>query len=567
MVVTPVDARFMKTAMLKTTTPVLVGMLSTPVIILALLHATGIASSKIEKAPGFIYIASFNVYRLGAVESRYKTVSELNNEIPTRIKNIARVLAVGDFDIIALQEVRAGQSGQAVDSVAEKQIMESPAQTPSSPPEPDKNGRDATVEAESPPRSEVRRESLDNPKKGVNWQLIGIVVAIIGTIVVPVILGWLNYKNSRKTPPEGIEASIEKGIEKGLRKFAENTAGITSKDPDEAAATAARVQREPAASVVDRAHADALRLQREGKFEEAIEKWHAIATIVGEEDRPLQILAWFAIGYLRSEGEGADLEAAKDAYTMAIELNPALAEPYVNRGITKNSLRQYDEAIADYNRAIELNPALAEAYYNRGIAKKALDRHDEAIADYSRAIELNPSDASAYYNRGVVKEALDRHDEAIADYNRAIELNPAHAGVYYNRGNAKNSLRQYEDAIADYSRAIELNPSDARAYNNRGNAKNALGRHEDAIADYSRAIELNPAHAGAYNNRGIVKNILGRHDEAIADYSRAIELNPALAEAYYNRGAAKSEIGRITKRERVFRKRLTWPKRLATRIS
>ena len=105
-------------------------MLSTLVITLALLHTTVLASSKIEKAPGFIYIASFNVYRLGAVESRYKTVSELNNEIPTRIKNIARVLAVGDFDIIALQEVRAGQSGQAVDSVAEKQIMALPPQTP-----------------------------------------------------------------------------------------------------------------------------------------------------------------------------------------------------------------------------------------------------------------------------------------------------------------------------------------------------------------------------------------------------------------------------------------------------
>ena len=115
MVVTPVDARFMKTAMIKTTTPVLVGMLSTIVITLAFLHVPqAFASSKIEKAPGFIYIASFNVFRLGAIENRYDTVSELNDQIPTRIKNIARVLAVGDFDIIVLQEVRTGQSGQAV---------------------------------------------------------------------------------------------------------------------------------------------------------------------------------------------------------------------------------------------------------------------------------------------------------------------------------------------------------------------------------------------------------------------------------------------------------------------
>ena len=69
------------------------------------------------------------------------------------------------------------------------------------------------------------------------------------------------------------------------------------------------------------------------------------------------------------------LEAAKDAYTMAIELNPALAEPYVNRGITKNSLRQYDEAIADYNRAIELNPALG-----RSLTTIAASRRRPSIA-------------------------------------------------------------------------------------------------------------------------------------------------------------------------------------------
>ena len=425
---------------------------------------------------------------------------------------------------------------------------------PTTPPPlgPDKNSRDAAAEAERPP--EASRESLDNPKKGVNWQFIGAVVGIIGVVVV-VIFGLLDRRDSRQTA-ESVAEGVAKGVVEGLQKIAENTAGIASKDPDESAPTAARVQREPVASAVDRASADALRLQREGKFEEAIEKWRAIANIVGEEDGQLQILAWFSIGYLHSEGEGADLEASLGAYTRAIELNPTFAEAYNNRGGVKKALNRYDEAIADYDRAIELDPAMAKAYYNRGSVKKALNRHDEAIADYSRAIELNPTDAEAYYNRGSVREALGRHDEAIADYDRAIELDPVHAGVYYNRGNAKEALGRHDEAIADYSRAIELNPTDARAYNNRGNAKEALGRHDEAIADYSRAIELNPVHAGAYNNRGIVKDTLGRRDEAIADYSWAIELNPALAEAYYNRGGAKSEVGHINEAREDFQKAL-----------
>ena len=101
--------------MLKTMTTVLAGILCTLAITLAFFHVPqASASSKIAKAPGFIYIASFNVFRLGAIESRYKALSELNDEIPTRIKNLARVLAIGAFDIIALQEVQAGSRGQAV---------------------------------------------------------------------------------------------------------------------------------------------------------------------------------------------------------------------------------------------------------------------------------------------------------------------------------------------------------------------------------------------------------------------------------------------------------------------
>ena len=66
--------------------------------------------------PGFVYIGSFNVYKLGGVGSRYKNLKrqedpkvQLGGEAPKRIENVARVLAVGDFDIVALQEVYRDQ--------------------------------------------------------------------------------------------------------------------------------------------------------------------------------------------------------------------------------------------------------------------------------------------------------------------------------------------------------------------------------------------------------------------------------------------------------------------------
>ena len=72
------------------------------------------SADQIQKAPGFLYLATFNVYKLGAVDPRYDDLANFDDAIPERITNLARVLAVGDFDIVALQEVHSGPRGHAV---------------------------------------------------------------------------------------------------------------------------------------------------------------------------------------------------------------------------------------------------------------------------------------------------------------------------------------------------------------------------------------------------------------------------------------------------------------------
>ncbi len=72
----------------------------------------------LTKAPNHLYIATFNVYILGAVDDKYKDIEDLetnvDNTIPERIANIARVIAVGGFHIVAIQEVHAGPKGYFV---------------------------------------------------------------------------------------------------------------------------------------------------------------------------------------------------------------------------------------------------------------------------------------------------------------------------------------------------------------------------------------------------------------------------------------------------------------------
>ena len=195
-----------------------------------------------------------------------------------------------------------------------------------------------------------------------------------------------------------------------------------STNPGEAARAAASVRGDPATPPIDRAIAVAVLLQRQEKIEEAIEQWRSIATVAGEEDRPLQARAWFSIGYLRSVGEGIDWEVAMDAYTKAIELDPTYAVAYNNRGYAKHKLGQHAAALTDLDRAIELDPTLATAYDSRGEVKHKLGQHAAALTDLDRAIELNPTYAIAYNNRGNTKESLGRITEAREDYQEALAL-------------------------------------------------------------------------------------------------------------------------------------------------
>ena len=75
------------------------------------------------------------------------------------------------------------------------------------------------------------------------------------------------------------------------------------------------------------------------------------------------------------------------------------ADDYVDRGVAKYRLRDYQGAIADYSKAIEINPQYADAYNNRGIAKyMILGDYQGACADYKKAVSLGHQSTAQYLN-------------------------------------------------------------------------------------------------------------------------------------------------------------------------
>ena len=326
---------------------------------------------------------------------------------------------------------------------------------------------------------ELRGELLNRRGKSLDrWlTVVGISLATAATFlafigVAAVVLGFFGFQKFQEIETEAsknMEAS-KKYVEqaKSYVEQAKSYVEQAKENRDEAAeakddivswsrslpkipAEAARVS-----LLIDRARDEATRLQQQGKTEEAIEKWRSIANVAGEENRQVQARAWFSIGYLLGEGEGADLEAAVDAYTKAIELAPNLVAAYNNLGQAKSDLGQYAAAIPYLTRAIELAPNLSEVHNNLGVAQFGLRQYAAAIPHLTRALELNPKSARAHNNLGAAENGLGQYAAAIPHLARAIELDPTYAAPHFNLGNAKYGLGQYDKARANYQKALVL---------------------------------------------------------------------------------------------------------------
>lgn len=116
---------------------------------------------------------------------------------------------------------------------------------------------------------------------------------------------------------------------------------------------------------------------------------------------------------------------------------------YNYRGLCKNNLGLYEEAIKDFDISIELNKKvenipyatnkdLADAYYYKGLAKNNLKKYNEAIEYFEKSLKFEPAYwLIVHYNIGVSKINLGEYEESIKNFDIITYQN--FYKEYYNR--------------------------------------------------------------------------------------------------------------------------------------
>jgi tetratricopeptide (TPR) repeat protein len=181
------------------------------------------------------------------------------------------------------------------------------------------------------------------------------------------------------------------------------------------------------------------------------------------------------------------IDAARDAFNHAIELDGALGNAWLGRGLTYIRQGKDEQGRQDLHTAATLEPNRSILHSYLGKAFSQVGENTSARKDLKRAIELDPNDPTPWLYSAIQNKQENRYNEAIRDLERSLELNE-NRRVYrsrflldQDRGVRSSNLAAIyqnagmeEVAVREATRAVNADYGSAPAHLFLANAFNAL---------------------------------------------------------------------------------------------
>jgi tetratricopeptide (TPR) repeat protein len=202
-----------------------------------------------------------------------------------------------------------------------------------------------------------------------------------------------------------------------------------------------------------------------------------------------------------------------------------------NRALCHLELRALPEAVADCDAVLAVQPQHAKARFRRGLAREQLLRFDEAVADLEAAADALPAingDVQTALRR--IRKQRQRAPTARAELLGREALREASAG-------------DHPRAVELLTEALALEPHDASLYEARAHSCSALGKYNAVLHDAERMVELRPELAAGHALAGMALYCMHEFEQATHAYTRATQLEPADARLAAARADAAKKLG------------------------
>lgn len=282
------------------------------------------------------------------------------------------------------------------------------------------------------------------------------------------------------------------------------------------------------------------------------------------------------------------------------QLDASHAEALYVLAIAERYQKKLDKALATLDRILELDPAYARAFQERGHALLSANRPQEAIVAYENAVRTNPALlaswkalAGLYDRTGLSEEAAAAAEQAeflarlpkellsvtsmlnedklykaerlcrhFLQHNKhhieamrllaaigdrlevlgdaefllesCVEFAPDYNLARYDYANLLLKMQKFERAC-EQTRILVNNQPDNLAYKSLfANATAGIGEHDKAVALYNEVLEKSPNQVMIYVMRGHAEKTIGDVEAAVKSYRQAYDLKADYGDAYWS---------------------------------
>lgn len=226
---------------------------------------------------------------------------------------------------------------------------------------------------------------------------------------------------------------------------------------------------------------------------------------------------------LKSDGFTAQ---ALQAFTQAVETNPALTEAHLGIGDIYRELADYAKADRAYRRAVISDRNNFDARYYLGLTNQLRGRLSEAIGSYERALRIDPNSYLANREMATALLQSNRPNESVLFAKRAVELNPRSRPAWANLAAAYSLIGDYRQAVDAYRQTLELGEAQQQVLIGLANAHIKLGNFRLAENVLLEALRKGDSPL-ARERMALVLFKLRKYEQAVEAYRSVLAGNPS----------------------------------------
>lgn len=220
-----------------------------------------------------------------------------------------------------------------------------------------------------------------------------------------------------------------------------------------------------------------------------------------------------------------DYATAATAYQSYLDKKPDDAAVHFQLGYAFTALQKLDDAKIQYQKAIDLNPKMAEAYLNLGLTLLNSDPIT-AIAPLQKAAELLPHQPRPQYALGVAYERNKQPLQAIDAYRAAEKLDDQDPETHLALGRLLLNGHRPADAEPEFRAVLAKQKDSTQAQLGLAQSLAAQKKSDAAAQELQAYLALTPNDRAAQFDQASLLFNAGKLDESLAALDRAAAAAP-----------------------------------------